>query len=77
MTMDDSDVVAQSSSPRESETDAELAARFERDVLLPRLDPLYRRPLALTGDRSEAEDLLQEQMINASMQLGSLPEGAN
>jgi hypothetical protein len=30
MTMDDSDVPVQASSPRESKTDAELAARFER-----------------------------------------------
>ena len=74
--MDDSHVAAQSSSPRENETDAELAARFQREAL-PLLDPLYRGALALTGDRSEAEDLLQETMINAYRQLGSLPESTN
>jgi RNA polymerase sigma-70 factor (ECF subfamily) len=62
--MDDSNVAARSSSPRESETDAELAARFQREAL-PLLDPLYRGPLTLTGDRSEAQDLPQEAMMNA------------
>jgi len=61
------------SSPRESETDAELTVRFEREAL-PLLDPLYRGALWLTGDRSEAEDLVQETMMNAYRQFGSLPE---
>jgi hypothetical protein len=65
MTMDDSDVAAQSSSPRENETDAELAGSFERGAL-PLLASLYRGgALALTGDRSEAQDLPQETMTNA------------
>jgi RNA polymerase sigma-70 factor, ECF subfamily len=76
MTMDDSDVVAQSCSPRENESDAELAARFQREAL-PLLDSLYRGALALTGDPTEAEDLLQETMINAYGQLGSLPESTS
>src|ERR1700753_2712570 len=76
MTMDESDLRAQSSSPRVSESDAELAERFEREALV-LLDPLYRRALALTGDRLEAEDLLQEAMVNAYREFGSFPEGAS
>jgi RNA polymerase sigma-70 factor (ECF subfamily) len=74
--MDDSDLRAQSSSPRVSESDAELAARFERKVLV-LLDPLYRGALTLTGDRLEAEDLLQETMMNAYREFGSFPEGTS
>src|ERR1700753_2973589 len=76
MTMDESDLRAQSSSPRVSESDAELAERFEREALV-LLDPLYRGALALTGDRLEAEDLLEETMVNAHRQFGSFPENAN
>jgi RNA polymerase sigma-70 factor, ECF subfamily len=70
------DVAAQSSSSRDSATDAELAARFERDAL-PLLDCLYRGALVLTGDRSQAVDLLQGTMMNAYRQLASLPESIN
>jgi len=76
MTMDDSDVPAQSSSPRGVGSDAELATRFEREAL-PLLDPLYRGALALTGDRSEAEDLLQETMMNAYREFGIFAESPN
>jgi RNA polymerase sigma-70 factor, ECF subfamily len=74
--MDDFDRRAQSSSPRVGESDAELAERFERKALV-LLDPLYRGALALTGDRLEAEDLLQETMINAYREFGSFPEGTS
>ena len=74
--MDDSEVPAQSSSPRGVGSDAELAARFEREAL-PLLDPLYRGALALTGDRSEAEDLLQETMMNAYREFGIFAESPN
>jgi RNA polymerase sigma-70 factor, ECF subfamily len=70
------DVPAQSSSPREVGSDAELAARFEREAL-PLLDPLYRGALALTGDRSEAEDLLQETMMDAYRKFGIFAESPN
>ena len=76
MTMFDSDVPAQSSSPRGSDGDAELAMRFEREAL-PLLDALYRGALALTGDRLEAEDLLEETMMNAHRQFGSFSESTN
>jgi RNA polymerase sigma-70 factor (ECF subfamily) len=73
MTMVDSDVPAQPSSSRESKSDAELAMCFEREAF-PLLDALYRGALALTGDRLEAEDLLEETMMNAHRQFGSFPE---
>jgi RNA polymerase sigma-70 factor, ECF subfamily len=74
--MVDSDVPAQSSSPRGGETDTELAMCFER-AALPLLDGLYRGALALTGDQLEAEDLLEETMMNAHKQFGSFPESTN
>jgi RNA polymerase sigma-70 factor, ECF subfamily len=74
--MGDSDVPAQSTTPRGSESDAELAMCFEREAL-PLLDPLYRGALALSGDRLEAEDLLEETMMNAHSQFGSFPESTN
>ncbi|SPM36202.1 Mycobacterium rhizamassiliense ORFan, partial [Mycobacterium rhizamassiliense] len=61
---------------RGNENDAELAISFEREAL-PLLDPLYRGALALTGDRLAAEDLLEEAMMNAHRQFGSLPDGTN
>ena len=74
--MDESDLRDQSSSPRVSESDAELAERFDRTALV-LLDPLYRGALALTGDRLEAEDLLQEAMMNAYREFRSFPEGTS
>jgi RNA polymerase sigma-70 factor, ECF subfamily len=74
--MVDSDVPAQSSSPRGGESDTELAMCFER-AALPLLDGLYRGALALTGDRLEAEDLLEETMMNAHRQFSSFPESTN
>jgi RNA polymerase sigma-70 factor, ECF subfamily len=76
MTMDDSDLPAQSSSPRGVGSDAELATRFEREAL-PLLDPLYRGALVLTGDRSEAEDLLQKTMMKAYREFGMFAGGPN
>jgi RNA polymerase sigma-70 factor (ECF subfamily) len=76
MTMVDSDVPAQSPSPRGGESDAELATCFEREAL-PLLDALYRGALALTGDRLEAEDLLEETMMNAHRQFGSFQQSTN
>ena len=76
ITMVESHAPADSPSPEGSETDAELAARFEREAL-PLLDPLYRGALALTGARSDAEDLLEEVMMNAYREFGSSPQGGN
>jgi RNA polymerase sigma-70 factor, ECF subfamily len=74
--MDESDLRDPSSFPRVSESDAELAERFDRTALV-LLDPLYRGALALTGDRLEAEDLLQEAMMNAYREFRSFPEGTS
>jgi RNA polymerase sigma-70 factor, ECF subfamily len=74
--MDESDLRAQPASPRLSESGGELAERFEREALV-LLDPLYRGALALTADRLEAEDLLQETMINAYREFGSIPHGTS
>ena len=76
MTMDDSDLRAQSASARVKESDAELAERFERKALV-LLDPLYRGALALTGDRLEAENLLHEAMMNAYREFRSFPGGTS
>jgi len=74
--MVDSDVPAQSSSPRGGESDAELAKWFEREALA-LLDALYRGALALTGDWLQAEDLLEETMMDAHRQFGSFLESTN
>jgi RNA polymerase sigma-70 factor, ECF subfamily len=74
--MDESYLPAQSASARVNESDAELAERFERKALV-LLDPLYRGALVLTGDRLEAEFLLQEAMMNAYREFGSFPEGTS
>jgi RNA polymerase sigma-70 factor, ECF subfamily len=76
MTMGDSDVPAQSSSPRGGKSDAELSMCFEREAL-PLLDALYRGALALTGDRLQAEDLLEGTMMNAHRQFGAFPESTD
>ena len=74
--MDDANAPAHSSSPDVSESDADLAMRFEREAFS-LLDPLYRGALVLTGDRLCAEDLLEETMMNAHRQFGSFPESIN
>ncbi|MCV7408908.1 hypothetical protein AWC05_07080 [Mycobacterium florentinum] len=74
--MNDANGLALSSSPREGESEAECAMRFEREAL-PLLDALYRAALALTGDRLEAADLLEDTMMNAHRQFGSLPRSVN
>jgi RNA polymerase sigma-70 factor (ECF subfamily) len=76
MPMEGRDVPAGSSSSRKCKTDAELTTRFEREAL-PLLDPLYRGALVLTGDRSEAEDLLEGTMMNAYRRFGLLPASTN
>ena len=59
-----------------TQSDDERAMRFEREAL-PLLDALYRAALVLTGDRLEAEKLLEETMMNAHRRFGSFPEGTN
>jgi RNA polymerase sigma-70 factor (ECF subfamily) len=55
---------------------AELAARFEREAI-PLLDPLFGGALRLTGNRHDAEDLLQETMLNAYTGFHRFREGTN
>jgi len=71
--MVDSDVPAQSSAARGGRSDPERAMRFECEAH-PLLDALYRGALALTGDRLEAADLLDETMMNARRRLGLFRE---
>ena len=57
-------------------TNAELTARFERDVI-PLRAPLYRRALRLTSNRTDAENLLQDTMLAAYVGFHSFREGTN
>jgi RNA polymerase sigma-70 factor, ECF subfamily len=58
------------------ETDAELAARFERDAI-PLLDQLYGGALRMTRNPADAEDLLQETMIKAYVGFRTFQAGTN
>jgi RNA polymerase sigma-70 factor, ECF subfamily len=58
------------------ETDADLAARFQRDAI-PMMDQLFGGALRLTRDRPDAEDLLQETMLRAYAGFRSFQEGTN
>jgi RNA polymerase sigma-70 factor, ECF subfamily len=52
------------------ETDAALAERFQRDAV-PLMDQLFSGALRLTGNRDNAEDLVQETMLRAY--IGAIP----
>jgi RNA polymerase sigma-70 factor (ECF subfamily) len=58
------------------ETPGELAARFVRDAV-PMRDQLYGRAAHLTGNRADAEDLLQETMLRAYAGFSSFRRGTN
>lgn len=57
-------------------TRAELAARFEREAI-PLLDPLFGGALRLTGNRQDAQDLVQETMLHAYAGFRRFHEGTN
>jgi len=57
-------------------TNAELTARFERDVI-PLRAPLYRRALRLTSNRTDAENLLQDTMLSAYVGFHLFRDGTN
>ena len=59
-----------------NETDAELAARFERDVI-PLLKPLLGGALRMTLQRADAEDLVQETMVRAYAGFRTFQQGTN
>jgi RNA polymerase sigma-70 factor (ECF subfamily) len=56
--------------------DAALKARFERDAV-PLVDQLYGGALRMTRSRADAEDLLQETMINALIGFHRFREGTH
>jgi len=53
-----------------------LSQRFEREVI-PLLDPLFGGAMRLTGNRPDAEDLLQETMLHAYRGFHSFRDGTN
>jgi RNA polymerase sigma-70 factor (ECF subfamily) len=57
-------------------TNAELTARFERDVI-PLRAPLFRRAMRLTRNLADAENLLQDTMLSAYVGFHSFREGTN
>jgi len=67
--------VARSSASAPPE-DAELRARFERDVV-PLLPNLYSAALRLTRNPSDAEDLVQETYLRAYRGFAGFEEGTN
>ena len=60
----------------ETETDAERAARFERDAL-PFLDQLYGAAMRMTRNPSDAEDLVQETFAKAYASFHQFRPGTN
>jgi RNA polymerase sigma-70 factor, ECF subfamily len=58
------------------ETPEQMTARFERDAV-PMLEMLHRHAMRLTGNRADAEDLLQETMLKAYANFGSFRPGTN
>lgn len=53
-----------------------LSAHFESAVI-PLLEPLYRRALRMTSNRVDAEDLVQETVLNAYAGLRAFEPGTN
>ncbi len=56
--------------------DAELRARFERDVI-PLMPPLYRHALRMTRHHCDAEGLVQDTMVKAVKSFGSFRQDTN
>ena len=57
-----------------SQGEAELTARFERDVI-PLMDQLYARARRLTRSHADAEDLVQDTMLKAYARFRSFRPG--
>jgi RNA polymerase sigma-70 factor (ECF subfamily) len=62
--------------PPQRTANAEMTARFERDVM-PLRAPLYRRAIRLTRNLADAENLLQDTMLSAYVGFHSFREGTN
>jgi RNA polymerase sigma-70 factor, ECF subfamily len=58
------------------ETDVEVAARFERDVI-PLLDMLFGGAVRMTLQRADAEDLVQETLVRAYANFRTFQQGTN
>jgi RNA polymerase sigma-70 factor (TIGR02947 family) len=56
--------------------DSALSAQFESAVI-PLLEPLYRQALRMTSNRVDAEDLMQETVLNAYAGLRAFEPGTN
>ena len=56
--------------------DGPLSAQFESAVI-PLLEPLYRQALRMTANRVDAEDLVQETVLNAYAGLRAFEPGTN
>lgn len=56
--------------------DGSLSAEFESAVI-PLLEPLYRQALRMTSNRADAEDLVQETVLNAYAGLHAFEPGTN
>ena len=56
--------------------DGPLSAQFESAVI-PLLEPLYRQALRMTSNRADAEDLVQETVLNAYAGLRAFEPGTN
>src|SRR6516165_12081330 len=56
--------------------DGELSARFQSDVI-PLLEPLYEHAMRMTRNHADAEDLLQETMVNAYTGFRTFEQGGN
>jgi RNA polymerase sigma-70 factor, ECF subfamily len=65
-----------SSADLETETVAERAARFERDVM-PMVDQLYAAAMRMTRNPPDAEDLVQETVLKAYSSFTSFRPGTN
>jgi RNA polymerase sigma-70 factor (ECF subfamily) len=61
---------------RETETESERRARFERDAL-PFLDQLYAAGMRMTRNPSDAEDLVQETFVKAYSAFHQFTPGTN
>jgi len=56
--------------------DGALSAQFESAVI-PLLGPLYRQALGMTANQADAEDLVQETLLNAYAALRTFEPGTN